>query len=305
MIDLTQPVVPPGPRGPVPFWRRVFIFCAISACCFLFASLLITILAKINSGVGGMRLVVITQDVVMFIAPALAVAAIMAGPRRLWQWLGLDRLPALLPGLVAIAAYFVSIPLMEWIVDWNAHLQLPDAFAGIEQSLKDAEQAANASVSKIIGAHTTSNLIFSLLIIGILTGFAEETFFRGGLQRILYRPGRRQLAVWIAAFIFSLLHFQFYGFIPRLLLGALFGYVFLWTGSLWTGILLHALNNSLTLVMWWRDASGPEAQTAVVNAPGAPILVIASALATALALWILWRMRVREHFAEEKPVIVS
>jgi hypothetical protein len=66
----------------------------------------------------------------------------------------------------------------------------------------------------------------------------------------------RHLAVWVTSLIFSLVHFQFYGFLPRLFLGALLGYLFLYTGNLWIPILFHFINNATVLVMnyFWRDA---------------------------------------------------
>lgn len=292
MIDLTQPVMPAEPRMPMPFWRRLFTFCALSACCFLCASVLIAILSRINSATGGLRLVVVTQDVVMFIAPAVATAAMIVGPKNIFKWLGSSNLPSVRRFLLALVAYFASIPLMELIVDWNANIQLPVWLASVENVLRSVEDAANDSVAKITGAHTVGNLIVSILIIGVITGVAEETFFRGGLQRVLYRKGRMQAAVWIAALVFSLLHFQFYGFVPRLLLGAFFGYAFLWTGSLWTGITLHALNNILTLSLWWRETSPHPASQPGDISPETPTIVVCSVFLTVFALYLMWKYRV-------------
>lgn len=301
MIDLTQPIVPAGPRPQMPFWRRVFIFCAVTTCCFLCASLLIAILGKINSNTGGLRLVVITQDVVMFIAPALATAAMIVGPQRMFGWIGMNRMPGLRICMLALMAYFVSIPLMEWIVDWNAGIQLPQWLAGVETTMRSFEDAANDTVNSIVGAHTVGNLIVSIIIIGIITGIAEETFFRGGLQRVLYRPGHRQVAVWIAALVFSFMHFQFYGFVPRLLLGALFGYVFLWSGSLWTGIILHALNNTLTLCQWWSRGAESVAGDGVGFSLTSPLMVGASVVLTAVTLYLMWASRVKINHTSENP----
>ena len=57
------------------------------------------------------------------------------------------------------------------------------------------------------------------------------------------------IAIWITAFIFSAVHMQFYGFVPRMLLGALFGYMFVWTGSLWVPVLMHFVNNGIAVVV--------------------------------------------------------
>ena len=63
-------------------------------------------------------------------------------------------------------------------------------------------------------------------------------------------------SVWIAAFVFSAMHFQFFGFIPRLLLGAFFGYLYIWSGSIWTSVFAHALNNSMVVITAWLVAKG-------------------------------------------------
>lgn len=292
MIDLTQPIIPAGPRPQMPFWRRVFVFCAVTACCFLCAALLIAILGKINTGIGGVRLVIITQDVVMFMAPALATSAMIAGPQRMWRWIGMDRLPRLRMALWALLAYFFCIPLMEWIVQVNANLHLPQSMAGIEQTLRAYEDTANASINNLVGAHTTGNLIISIILIGVFAGVAEETFFRGGLQQVLYRSGHKQAAVWIAALVFSFMHFQFFGFVPRLLLGVFFGYVFLWSGSLWTGIVLHALNNTLTLCQWWSSGSESTDNLWMTS----PLMIASSAVLTTVVLYLMWTSRTKNSY---------
>jgi hypothetical protein len=60
--------------------------------------------------------------------------------------------------------------------------------------------------------------------------------------------GNIHLAVWLTAFLFSAIHFQFFGLVPRMVLGALFGYYFYWTGNIWLSVFGHSLNNGLTLV---------------------------------------------------------
>lgn len=59
------------------------------------------------------------------------------------------------------------------------------------------------------------------------------------------------LAVWVTAFIFSFIHFQFYGFIPRLLLGALLGYVLLWSGNIRYSMIMHGTNNALSVLLFY------------------------------------------------------
>ena len=129
---------------------------------------------------------------------------------------------------------------------------MPDALSGLEKSLKALEDSNKEQINILLGEPTIGSLIMSVLIIGLLTGLGEELFFRGTLQNIFRtRPMNPHSAIWITAIIFSALHFQFYGFIPRVLLGAFFGYLILWSGSIWLPIFAHALNNSLVVITSW------------------------------------------------------
>ena len=64
------------------------------------------------------------------------------------------------------------------------------------------------------------------------------------------------VAVWLSAFIFSFIHFQFYGFLPRMFLGLLLGYLFYYSGSLWTSILMHFVNNGAAVVISYLQYKG-------------------------------------------------
>ena len=91
--------------------------------------------------------------------------------------------------------------------------------------------------------------ILAIVVIAVIPGVGEELLFRGFLQNILKRIFKNDhIAIWIAAILFSAIHFQFYGFIPRMLLGALFGYLYVWTGNLLIPIIAHFLNNSISLI---------------------------------------------------------
>jgi membrane protease YdiL (CAAX protease family) len=82
-------------------------------------------------------------------------------------------------------------------------------------------------------------------MIAVLPAVGEELLFRGVIQKLFSKITRsHHWGIWISAILFSALHLQFYGFIPRLLLGAMFGYLLVWSGSLWLPILAHFINNA-------------------------------------------------------------
>jgi predicted HTH transcriptional regulator len=97
---------------------------------------------------------------------------------------------------------------------------------------------------------TPGELIGNLIMIGLLPAIGEELFFRGILQRIFVDWSKsKHWGVWITAIIFSAVHMQFLGFVPRLLLGALLGYLYVWSGSLWLPIIAHFVNNAAAVIL--------------------------------------------------------
>lgn len=185
------------------------------------------------------RITVVCQDLLVFVLPALITALLLT--RLPADLLGLRSFPRWLPMLGWLGATLVAQPVVEGLNYLCQQLPWPDAVLQLEA-------AANESIVALLGAPTAMNIIISLLILSLLTGLSEELFFRGALQNIFRtRPMSTHLAVWLTAIIFSLMHFQPVGFIPRLLLGALFGYASVRTNSTWTAVCCHILNNALAL----------------------------------------------------------
>lgn len=201
------------------------------------------------------RIATVVQDIVMLILPALATAIIVT--RRPAALLALDRKPRPLAMLMAIVVLVVSSPLMTAIVNWNESIELPESMSAIATAMREMESQAAESIKTVMGPHTWPNLVVNILLIGILAGVAEELFFRGALQRLLRSmPMSQTAAIWIAATVFSAVHFQFYGFVPRLLLGAYFGYLLVWSGTVWLPVVAHAFNNIMFVTLSYVTGSG-------------------------------------------------
>ncbi len=193
-----------------------------------------------------------------------------------------------------LVLYIVSLPTLNWIVDWNAHIHLPESMARLEQTLRTWEEANGKAGELLLSSTSFGGMVMAVLVVGILTGFCEEIFFRGALQRLLGSCGLRPFwAVTLAALVFSILHFQFFGFVPRLLLGALFGFLLFRSQSLWTAVCAHALNNSMVVVSSWLVNTGMISATPdSVGLPdsGFPWLAAGSAIATVLLLYFFSSM---------------
>src|SRR5690606_9164914 len=92
-------------------------------------------------------------------------------------------------------------------------------------------------------------MVLAFVVVVVLPAIGEEIVFRGMIQNDFYRATRNaHLSIWITAILFSAIHLQFYGFFPRMFLGALFGYLYFWSGNLWMPVLAHFVNNGFTLI---------------------------------------------------------
>lgn len=247
----------------------------------------------------GMRIFAIVQDLLVFILPAV-VAAFVA-TRLPASLLTVNVRPRLFPIIMAIIVMLTSLPAMELLIEWNNNLHLPESMSGLEESLRNMEDSASTGISALSGGNTVGDLIMGILIIGILTGIAEELFFRGALQNLFMTMPKvkKHFAIWAAAFIFSFMHFQFFGFVPRLLLGAYFGYLIWWTGSVWVPVIAHAFNNSLVVLLSWIAASSGVAESvenaAAINLGTDWYTITLSVAVTALGLIVLRRDALRHR----------
>lgn len=143
------------------------------------------------------------------------------------------------------------------VIEWNMNINFPAFLEGFETFAREMEDQAMKMTKFLTDFQDFGEFLAGVLVIGVLAGIGEEYFFRGVLQPKLHRYlGNAHAGVWLAAFVFSAIHFQFFGFFPRLLLGALFGYLYLYSGSLVYPIVGHVLNNSFTIVMVYLNKLG-------------------------------------------------
>lgn len=243
------------------------------------------------------------QDIFAFILPAVVAMALFY--LRPLHVMGLDRMPSLKALAVVVVFYLVSLPAMNWLVDFNGSMVLPSWMSGVEEAMRQAEDMAADATKQILDINTIPQLLFCLFVVGLMAGLSEEMLFRGAMQRTMQdsRLGAHT-AIWVTAIVFSAFHMQFFGFLPRMLLGAWLGYLFVWTRSLWVPIIAHTLNNSTVVVMSYLAGKGVVSEGFGDNlglpADGAfPWMATASlVLSIAIALWAARSFRNEKHGVE-------
>lgn len=226
----------------------------------------------------------VIQGLFVFIFPTM-LCWLMTSARP-WSMMGMDRSLTLKSLGWMLALYVIAYPAMAQIIYYNANVSFPDSMKGLEQTLRDWENAGADTTAAIMSATSVGGLIVNILIVGLFTGLAEEMFFRAGIQRMMIASRLSPtVAIWSAAAIFSFVHFQFFGFVPRLLLGAMFGYVYWRTRSIWAPALLHGINNSIVVVTEWinrRNGISFDFEQYITDTSGIPWWFIFSTLLTIL-----------------------
>lgn len=248
------------------------------------------------------------QNVFAFIIPAMLMWRICFKASPMYA-IGASAFPSAKWIVIAVLIYFAGMPALNQIVYWNLEIQLPGFLSSFEEWCMEMEQLAEEQTKDLLSTTALFPVFMNILTIGIFTGIGEEFFFRGALQRGLAWCGvNHHAAIWIAAFIFSVVHFQFYGFIPRMLLGAFFGYLYWWSGSIWVNSFAHALNNSLVIVSTWCINKGllsEEFDSMGVVEDGFPFAALISMAAVAVIVFILFRNGILERKGDLPPAIPS
>jgi membrane protease YdiL (CAAX protease family) len=232
----------------------------------------------------------VIQSVGLFIVPPLVAAFLF--DRNVPGFLGLDRGSSFRLYLLVLVILFVSLPFLNWTASLNEALRLPSFLHGIEQWMVDTEKEAAKLTDAFLVMNTWGSFAFGMLLIAVLPAIGEELFFRGMIQRLLGDWLRNiHVAIVLASFVFALFHLQFYGFLPRFVLGLILGYLYFWSGSLWLPVFAHFINNGSAVLLSFLAGRGfISVKVEEFGTSDSVILIIGSAVLTGLLVWMAWFM---------------
>lgn len=190
--------------------------------------------------------------------------------------------------LLAVLMAAVSQPLVNLLAEWNSALTFPQSLSQLEEHFRALEAQALEASQRMICTDSYSRLLLNILVMALLPAFCEEMFFRGAVQQLLGRMLSPHVAVWFAAFVFAAVHFQFFGFVPRLLMGAALGYMFLCSGSLWTAVVAHFVNNAIIIAVGFYEFNSGTTLISTLGTAHTWAFALASAAMLA-ALFLMYR----------------
>lgn len=257
--------------------KILYLFLFMLAGMFLASALIMFlsgIIPQLQGSAWQYKISVLLQNVFMFLLPAYTITYWSSD--NSFENLGVKEVDNFwLNTLLVLLVFLFTIPFTSLVEQWNSNISFPKNLEHIEKVLSDLENSAIQSTQALTNDKSILNLTINILLVGFLTAFAEELFFRGALQQFIEKwLVNIHLTVWITAFIFSMMHFQFFGFFPRLILGAVLGYLFVYGRNLWLPFLFHFMNNSIVLVLIHFDKSESLA-TKIENYPNFALWSIA------------------------------
>jgi len=232
------------------------------------------------------------QSIGVFVIPPFIIAWFLNdNPTAFLQF---EKKPLLKSVFLVIGIIYFANPFINWLTEMNSKLSLPDWMNAVEIWMQNTENQASKITKAFLSAPSYTTLLINIVMIGVLPAFGEELLFRGIIQQLLKKKfNNAHLAIWISAALFSALHLQFFGFLPRLVLGAMFGYMLEWSSSLWLPVIAHFVNNATAVVAYYlmqRKLIGDTLEKTGTSSDGSFHMVIVSILFLSLffrALYLL------------------
>lgn len=272
-------------------WSQLGIFLGLLGAAFFFTSLLMAVVMMANGValvsmqnldwtqpkiLGLMKLIQAISSLLMFLLPAILFGLIVFRKRPM-RYLGLQK--AANPRMygLAILVIIIAFPAVFWLGEFNEALPLPQWMTKMESQMAEQMQA-------FLKAKSALDVVNNVVLMAVLPAICEELCFRGALQRIIINICRNPwTGIIVTSIIFSALHFQFQGFLPRMFLGILLGALYWYSGSLWTSIIAHFVNNAAQVI------AVSNAPSFVTKNPSMPFIF--AVISTIIIIVIIWLYR--------------
>ncbi|RHO72679.1 MULTISPECIES: CPBP family intramembrane glutamic endopeptidase [unclassified Parabacteroides] len=194
-----------------------------------------------------MRLLQLISAVGTFLFPAVALAWTCSNNPK--EYLSIGKIPKGQILLLTLVSIFLLSPSISLVGLLNKQMELPSFMEPVENWMRAQEKTAEELTLMLLAGKGIVTLLFNLLVIALAAGITEEFLFRGAVQRVIGGWTRNHhIIIWSAAILFSAFHMQFFGFLPRMLLGAYFGYLLYWGRNIWIPVFAHFTNNAFAVI---------------------------------------------------------
>jgi len=220
--------------------------------------------------------------------------------KKSWKDLDFEKVPTLAVFGMVVLIEISFMGFNGWLQELNQAVSFPESLKGLELLLKGMEDKLAATTKFFTDFTSFWQFLLAFFVIAVIAGIGEELIFRGLIMRkLLLGTGNPHIAIWVSAFIFAAIHFQFYGILPRMMLGVLFGYFYLWTGNILMPIFAHIFNNGFAITIMYLHNIGI-VKTDLESMDDVPLSIVGFSLIATIGLMFLLK-----NYTKNQPSIVD
>lgn len=241
----------------------------------------------------------LVTQVLVFLVPVWIAMSLFSDSPSVSLQLDFSRRKWLL-ALVGLLLLVLLIPFSDWLTQLNDSWHWSGRWAVFEEKMRESTSRNEALVEQFLSQQGVGNLMLNLLVVALVPAVCEEFFFRGGVQTIMCRWVRNpHVAIFISAAIFSLLHGEFFAFLPRFFLGALLGYLFYYGGSMLINMTVHFFNNAIIVIVQYFCAKGSLSESWIDNIEAPWFVLVGGMLLSAILFYVFFLRRKNEKQISE------
>ena len=269
---------------------KLLIFMLLLIFGIVFSSVLGVFVTIIDGGsityLKNLQIAQVLSQVIGILIPA--VVYVMLVQEKPFNYLGFKKLQTW--SLLGIVAMFTVIPFLSMVTEWNDGIVFPESLRAFEVQMRSIQEKTEEIVKLFIGQ---GSLLSSLLIVAFLAAVSEELLFRSVIQKALIKVCKNaHVGIIITAVIFSAFHGDFFGFVPRFVLGLMLGYMFWMSGSIFTSMLMHFVNNATIVMLYYMNTRGfIEIDVDKFGQTDNVLVIILSLIATVAIFITCWRLK--------------
>lgn len=238
--------------------ERIFLLAALLVFGLIIGSVLGVIFPIVTGsdimGLNSLRFMQISSQIFTFVLPPIVYALLIK--ENPFKALGFNK-TTITWLFLGVAMMYAILPLNSVFAEWNANIKFPDSMTDFERLLQDMQERATEIMERFVNVTSIGGLILNLFMIAGLAALGEELLFRSIIQTSLIKVCKNaHIGIIIASAIFSIIHMEFYGLLPRFVLGMLLGYMYYYSRSIWIPIAMHFANNGTIVFLYYLNNIG-------------------------------------------------
>lgn len=238
--------------------ERIFLLAALLVFGLIIGSVLGVIFPIVTGsdimGLNSLRFMQISSQIFTFVLPPIVYALLIK--ENPFKSLGFNK-TTITWLFLGVAMMYAILPLNSVFAEWNANIKFPDSMTDFERFLQDMQERATEIMERFVNVTSIGDLILNLFMIAGLAALGEELLFRSIIQTSLIKVCKNaHIGIIIASAIFSIIHMEFYGLLPRFVLGMLLGYMYYYSRSIWIPIAMHFANNGTIVFLYYLNNIG-------------------------------------------------